>query len=58
MANEPEKLFQPRDVEPGDEEQVRGGEDTPDLAEDADDEFDDADDVDDDEEDEDEGTGI
>ncbi len=56
MANEPEK-FEPRDVEPGDEEQVRGGEDTPDLAEDTDDEFDDADDVDDDEE-EDEETGI
>jgi len=58
MANEPEKLSQPRDVEPGDEEQVRGGEDTPELAEDTGDEFDDADDVDDDEEDEAEGTGI
>ena len=57
MANEPEKLFEPRDVEPGDEEQVRGGEDTPGLAEDADDEFDDADDLDD-EEDEDEESGI
>ncbi len=56
MANEPEK-FEPRDVEPGDEEQVRGVEDTPDLAEDAADEFDDADDVDD-EEDEDEETGL
>lgn len=57
MANEPDKQFEPRDVEPGDEEQVRGGEDTPDLAEDADDEFDVADDLDD-EEDEDEESGI
>lgn len=57
MANEPEKQFEPRDVEPGDEEQVRGGEDTPDLAEDADDEFDVADDLDD-EDDEDEESGI
>ncbi len=54
MANhEPETLFQPRDQEPGDEEQIRGGDDTADLAEDADAEFDDAEDLDDeDEEDE------
>ena len=58
MANqESERLFQPRDLEPGDEEQIRGGEDTADLAEDTDDEFDDADDLDDEEED-DEETGI
>ncbi len=55
--NESEKLSQPRDQEPGDEEQIRGGEDTADLAEETDDEFDDADDLDDEEE-EDEETGV
>ncbi len=59
MANqEPERLSQPRDSETGDEELIRGGEDTGDLAEDTDDEFDDSEDLDDDDEEEDEEAAI
>jgi hypothetical protein len=48
------RLSQPRDAETGDEEMIRGGEETSDLAEDDLDEFDDTDDVEEDEEDEEE----
>jgi hypothetical protein len=46
------RLSQPRDAETGDEEIIRGGEETSDLAEDDSDEFDDSDDLDDEEDEE------